>query len=218
MIPNTIAAFYAFLGLVAPGLVFQLLREQRRPALEETAFREASHIALTSLVFTTVAAMLLAVASRFVQSMPDISAWITRGNSYLEQHFWSVVITLLSEVVLACLIAWGVSTWLGRGQGTGAKTITKTSIWYQLFKESLPSDKVAWVQAELTDGSRVFGFVDFYTVGQKLAEREISLKGPDLAIQEKGGQVQKQVNFKYVTFKASEVLRMRVEHKPRIDT
>ena len=61
MAPDTLGALLAFLVFVAPGLCFELLRERRRPALEQTAFREASRIALTSLLFSG-AALVVVVA------------------------------------------------------------------------------------------------------------------------------------------------------------
>jgi Family of unknown function (DUF6338) len=83
MIPETFAALYAFLGLVAPGLIYQILREKRRPAVDETAFREASRIALTSLVFTTVATLLMTLLGVVAPGLfPDIAAWITTGKTY----------------------------------------------------------------------------------------------------------------------------------------
>ena len=37
MLPESLATFYAFLGLVAPGLTYELLRETRRPAPQTVA-------------------------------------------------------------------------------------------------------------------------------------------------------------------------------------
>jgi Family of unknown function (DUF6338) len=60
VIPQTAAALLAFPALVAPGIVFENLRERRRPSIEQTTFREISGIALASLYFTVLSLTLLA--------------------------------------------------------------------------------------------------------------------------------------------------------------
>jgi hypothetical protein len=72
VIPQTILALVGFLFLVAPGLVFEIRRERRRPVLEETTFREVSRTALASLVFSVLALAILAwVRAKWPESMPD---------------------------------------------------------------------------------------------------------------------------------------------------
>ena len=44
----------------------------------------------------------------------------------------------------------------------------------------MPKGKVAWTSVELSDGTRLWGYMDYFTVGQDLENRELSLKGPNL--------------------------------------
>jgi hypothetical protein len=62
VIPQTILSLVAFLFLVAPGILFELRRERRRPGRKETAFREAARTALASLLFSVAAVLVLLVA------------------------------------------------------------------------------------------------------------------------------------------------------------
>jgi hypothetical protein len=59
VVPQTIGALASFLALVAPGIVFELLRERRRAGARESAFHEASRVAVSSLAFTLAATMIL---------------------------------------------------------------------------------------------------------------------------------------------------------------
>jgi hypothetical protein len=43
------------------------------------------------------------------------------------------------------------------GPRRATTAIAQTSIWYQIFADDLPEDKVAWIQVELLDGTRVTG-------------------------------------------------------------
>ncbi|WP_405070390.1 DUF6338 family protein [Kribbella sp. NBC_01510] len=224
MIPEGVATLYGFLGLVAPGLLFQLLREKTRPGLEETAFREASRIAFTSLAFTTAAVSLLALLSLLIPSaFVDLATWIGDGSDYLKGHLWTAALSVLLTVALACGLAALTNYWLVRQMDDDDDaSIVKTSIWYQLFRGDLPKDKVAWVQAELSDGTRIWGYVDFYTVGQVIGEREISFKGPGLTVLRKGEAKQEEAEkdsyWKYVVVKASDVLMMKITHEQKKGT
>ena len=76
MVPETTGALLAFLGLIAPGLVYTLLRERRRPPEKMSAFREASRAALTSLGFIVVSLAVLVPLSLAGDWLPDIQQWL----------------------------------------------------------------------------------------------------------------------------------------------
>jgi uncharacterized membrane protein SpoIIM required for sporulation len=59
VIPQTVLSLVAFLFLVAPGILFELRRERRRPGRKETAFREAARTALAGLLFSVAAVLVL---------------------------------------------------------------------------------------------------------------------------------------------------------------
>lgn len=97
MIPEGFATFLTFLGLVAPGLVYQLVLERRQPRRGETTFREASRIALTSLAFTVTSLLALAIAQRFfapARWLVDIPALIEGRWTYVGKNVLVVVSNL----------------------------------------------------------------------------------------------------------------------------
>ena len=110
MIPQSIATFIGFLLLVAPGLLFELLREKRRAVIEETAFREASRIAFSSLMFTIGAVSVLGVIrAAFPELIPDPRRWLVQKGAYLDAHYRLIFRFALIEVLLArwaSLVLW----------------------------------------------------------------------------------------------------------------
>lgn len=187
MIPETLGAFLAFLGLVAPGLAFQLLRERRRPSIEETAFREATRIALTSLVFTVAALGVLALLhSGGALLVPDAAEWMRRGNAYLHDNLGLVSRTLLLELVIALGLVAFVD-WILRRSAPGR--IVPGSIWFQLFRQRCPDGATPWLHVKLEDDTEVWGYVGDYTPDQKLDNRELTIIGPKLQYRRGDGTV-----------------------------
>jgi hypothetical protein len=184
MVPDTLGAVLAFLGLVAPGVAFELLRERRRPTIEETAFREASRIALTSLVFTLGAGTILVLAhlagAPFVANPGE---WLRRGNAYAHDNLGLVSFTLLLQVALALALA-VLADWAFRRSAPGH--VVPGSIWFQLFRSRRPDGATPWVHLRLTDETEIWGYADDYTPDQRLDKRELTLVGPGLQYRRKG--------------------------------
>jgi hypothetical protein len=173
MLPTTTTQLFLFLALVAPGLVFELLRERRRPALEETAFREASRIALASVVFNVAAIAVLAVV-RTIHApwMPDPHAWLIHPVQYTHAHYALIARTVLVGLVLATGFA--ALTDLLRRRRSG--DIRSGGIWFQLFRADRPDNTVPWVSLRLTDGIEIAGFLSYYIPADDPDIREIALR------------------------------------------
>ena len=175
MVPQTILAFVAFLLLVAPGLFFEILREKRRPTIEETAFREASRTAFTSLIFTGVALALLAALRLWRPDLlPDPGRWLREKGRYLEAHYRLIAAFAVVELLLALALALTADRLLRR-RATGE--IVPGGIWFQILRVDRPKNKVPWVSVQLTDKTQIAGFLNYYTAAEKLENREIALKG-----------------------------------------
>jgi Family of unknown function (DUF6338) len=184
MIPDTLGAVVAFLGLVAPGVAFELLRERRRPSIEETAFREASRVALTSLVFTLGAGAILALA--FLAGAPflaDPTDWLRRGSDYALENLDLVTVTVLLQVSLALALAVLADRAFRR---SAPGDVVPGSIWFQLFRHRRPEGTSPWIHLRLTDETEIWGYADDYTPEQKLDNRELTLVGPGLQYRRKG--------------------------------
>ena len=176
--PQTFGALAAFLALVAPGIVFELRRERRRGGHRESVFREASRVALGSLVFSLVAMWVLIGLEAAGVPFADIVAWSTSGSAYVPQHLFIIVWTALAELALACGAAVTVDLLLARF-GREPATVRKLSAWTETLRRDCPPTAVPWVHVYLADGCSFFGALRSYTVGDA-AEREIVLDGKGL--------------------------------------
>ncbi len=181
MIPDTVGATLSFLAFVAPGLLFELLRERRRPSLDESTFREAGRVALTSLLFTIAAITGLYALGRVNGDwFIDPTAWAIEGTGYLQRNLGLVARSLLTELALAMTLAVVVDRFLRRrapGRITGS-----SDLWFQVFRVRRPGGSTPWVHVKLDDGSELWGYVGDYTAGRKLDERELTIVGPKLSM------------------------------------
>jgi len=186
VVPETAGALLAFLGLVAPGVLYELLRERRQAALNDSSFREASLVALLSLAFTLVSLGILALVRSIVPGwMPDPGAWLRHGSRYADRHYRLVVRTLAIEVGLACLAALAAYQLVARFGGPAGK-MHRRSVWFQVLRAARPKDMVPWVHVHLSDKTDIWGYVAYYSPEESLADREIALQGPGLAVQRLG--------------------------------
>lgn len=177
--PETLGALLAFLGFIVPGLAFELLRERRRPFIEETAFREASRIALTSALFSGVALLTLWGVETLLHPswVAQPATWLRDGNSYLAENLADVAGSIVVAVGLA--LAYAVIIDSIARNAAGAR-IVPGSVWFSLFREHRPAQATPWLHIRLVDGTEVWGYVGDYTPDQKLENRELVIEGPEL--------------------------------------
>jgi hypothetical protein len=214
MLPGSFATIYALLGLVAPGLLFQWLRERHLPLPERSPFREASRIALSSLIFSWLSIMVLALVSKAAPTLlVDLASWLEDGHTYIGEHLWLVAWSATVEVGLACAIAWFAALMLNRlaKSKSEASPIVYTTPWYEVLQASMTGDDVPWVLVTLTDGTKIWGKVHRYTLAQVGSdERQIALCGPGLATQRPGKGRKEEDYWKYILVDGSDISLMKV--------
>jgi hypothetical protein len=214
MVPESFATLYAFLGLVAPGLVYRMVRERRAPSGVESAFREASVVVFASLIFSALSVFLLALMSLVVPTaFVDLQAWVDRGGDYVGAHLWLAATSALIEVGLACVLAYIAGRHLNF-DGDEEAPIVRTSVWFRRFQAGVPKGQVAWTSVELTDGTRLWGYMDYFTVGQDLDNRELSLKGPNLTSERPNGSKVKDNYWTYYVVNGSDVRLLKIRYEP----
>lgn len=216
MIPETIGAFLAFLALVAPGLVYQLRRESVRASVAETAFREASRVALVSFVLSAAALAALAVVRLIHPAwMPDPGEWLRSGNSYVVRHYRLVVRTAVLAVATSCLLALAADL-VQRRFGSAHGNVSKTSIWFRVLRDERPPHRVPWVHLHLKSGADYWGFVGYYSAEMPQLDREISITGPGLQYRASQGAatVELDGDWHTVMIAASEIEYAKVTYLP----
>jgi hypothetical protein len=176
VIPQTVLSLVAFLFLVAPGILFELRRERRRPGRKETAFREAGRTALARLLFSVAAVLALLVAGRrWPTLLPDAERWLREGRRYCQAEYGVVVRFLLLELGVALLMAVLTDYAFGARQ---QPTIRPLSSWYRVFRTQLPAGTQPFVRLRVEDGTEYCGMLASYTADPDLADRELVLAPP----------------------------------------
>jgi hypothetical protein len=184
VVPQTIGALASFLALVAPGIVFELLREQRRAGPKETVFREASRVALSSLAFTVASTAILlgvhaATAKWFGWRLFADPVALVAKPDYVKQNVALIGWSAVAELVLACALAWAFDLVLARRRRE-RRSMGKQSAWVKVFREDRPENTACWVHVMLDDGNSFFGFLRSYDAVGDPDKREIVLEGTRL--------------------------------------
>jgi hypothetical protein len=176
VIPQTIAALLGFLFLVAPGLTFELLREHRRPPINETAFREASRVALASLAFTVVSLIVLIAGRAIIPSLlPDPAEWSKAGKAYIKDHYQLIAIASLLELIIAC----GIAALMAGTLGVRSRArIDPYSLWYMVLRQWPKRNELPLAMVEMDNGGSFFGRVRAYSHDKALVDRELVLGRP----------------------------------------
>jgi hypothetical protein len=111
MIPQTAATLVAFVLLVMPGITYEVIRERNLPPRDVSAFRETSRVVAASVIFTSLAVLVLWAARHFVPDLlvdPDAAV---RDDNYVSAQLGLTVRTVVAAVLLACLLAF-VGSWV----------------------------------------------------------------------------------------------------------
>jgi|ERR1035438_435144 hypothetical protein len=213
MIPDTLGALLAFLGLVAPGITFYLVLERRRPRQSSTTFREVSLVALASLGLTLAAVSLLALIHGVAPAVvPDVQEWIRQGNRYIADHPGTVFAGIGLDVIVACAL--GVAAgWLITRKSTAS--ISGAGSWYQILRKEQPPGTRPWIHVRLEDETEFWGYLRHYTPDDSANVREIVLGGTTLSWRRKGDTGRSSIGHSWdaVCLNADRIQYMRVIYK-----
>ena len=179
MIPEEWVTLLTFLGLVAPGLVLQVVLEAASPRIEETTFREASRVALSNFGFTLAALILCALARWIVPNVfPDLIALQEDGWAYVAAHPAKVLWPLLAIPLVASGLAAASGLIFTRDLSS---TLSAHGAWYQTLRLDRPEETVPWMHIRLKDDAEYWGHLRHYTEDDSADVREIVLGGRALA-------------------------------------
>ncbi|WP_410656327.1 DUF6338 family protein [Amycolatopsis sp. lyj-112] len=180
MIPQTFGTLVAFLALIAPGLAFELTRERKRPARSDSVFREASRIALASLILSAAAVVIqLALWKIWPQGSINLDKWTKLGNVYLQDNTTKIVGNLAAITLFSCFLGFATAQIVAFKTGEESVNIN-SSAWREALRSDRPRNAKVWVHVHLKDKTAFFGYLGSYSLAEKPDEREILLKGVTL--------------------------------------
>lgn len=161
---------------MTPGIVFELLRERRRPGYSETVFREVSRVAATSTLFSGLSLLLL-LGVRAVRPdwFPDTARAAGEGAAqYLATQDTAIALLTIAEVALACGLAW-LAFLVTAPQG---KVNPHSLLWNVLHCTAESPTAVPIATIKLDDGTLYMGYVAGTEWGVSVAEQDIALREP----------------------------------------
>lgn len=212
MVPTTWLAVLFFVLLVAPGLLYDLLAERRRPPAGESVFREVSRTVLASLIISTLSVSIL-VAIRWARPgwMPDPDSLFSGTGDYVGRHYRLILRTLLLEGCISLSIAAGFH-WI---RATRVRVrLRPVSTWTRVFREERPSGFLPHAQIRLTNGMTYIGQVGHFTADLETTDREIVLV-PPLYVKKPDGQFKDMPSeWQRVVLSGTSVESLIVQYRP----
>ncbi len=181
--PNSAASLVVFAALAAPGLVFYLVRDSRRPSRDKSALRETAGFVVVGLVCDILALLVFgAVRISWPKDTPDVGELIRRGSLYGQEHYayvaeWSVLI-LVVAVVFAVILG-ALDNFPGTRWPIGP--IIDESQWRTVFRTALLPGTLPYARAWLEDGTQLAGIVEWYSADtDETQDRDLVLVEPIL--------------------------------------
>ena len=143
--------------------------------LQQSTFREASRVALSSLLLTLGALFILYLVLLIEEEwLPDPYEWFRTGSQYVKQHPRSIGAFFIGELLIAQGLAWGAAAWLGRHDRAD---IRQGDIWHKVFSVDVPPNRHVQVLV-LTGNAEYRGILGGYTVNADFTNRELELQEP----------------------------------------
>lgn len=234
MVPQTALAVVAFILLIVPGIVFELLRQTQRPAFEQTALEEVARILVASIALGAAACSLLALVDVWADNVVvDISGVAAHGVGwYWSRHPGRVIATVGCEVVAATVLGVLVHRSLNapdkKGFAQRALTcgerflrhkptgqIVRFPVWWTVFRHARPSDAVTKLTVVKKDGTLVTGTLAAYSTGGANEERDVALHQP-IEVLRPGATAIEEVppGWKVMVISASEITEILVTWPP----
>lgn len=196
MVPSTVGAILAFAVFVVPGILFELLRQRRRPTLGRTTFEELTSIVLSSALFSALALAALVVV-RIVDPrwMPNPAAWLHDSTGYMERQYRLIARTFVVEALLACLFVALVHRSLNKegSRGYAARVVSRIDrwmrqdphqavgpfpVWWTVLRGLAPDQTATVVSVRTMDGRVFTGRVGAYTTSGSGKDRDLALRTP----------------------------------------
>lgn len=215
MTPDEAGSALAFLLFVAPGIFFDLLSRSRRVGAEESAFREVSRVALSSLPLSLLAAAAVGfVASRFPIVVHAVRAAEDGDLVWVSGEGAALLGAALTHLAVSCALAYALHRVLRRlGHG---QNIVPESQWTRVFRRDCPPGHDIHVRAKMTSGAvwigRLLGFSPDFEVDHRelVLGRPMQMRGPH---REKDSLVDVPPDYQRVILRGVEIAALAVQYE-----
>ncbi|HVA09082.1 MAG TPA: DUF6338 family protein [Acidimicrobiales bacterium] len=162
MLPTTGAALLAFLLLIVPGLLFELIRESRKPTPSRSSLREGTWVLFVGAMASAGALLVLAIArAGFSWSMPDPRLWLAHPVEYQTEHYRLVARTLALGFFLACAlgaVAGGIAIRIDKSKSVATRVSSTPALFTALYRDVKGTGKpVPFVTVHTTAGVKYMG-------------------------------------------------------------
>lgn len=211
MIPTTVGSLVSFLLLLAPGILWELLRARRQPGVKQTALVELSRIVLFSLVATaTSVAILFWVWSDLYRAPMNDGQWPNSLSSAVPY-----ILAVATTSGGACLVVGALGLVL-RLFG-GKSRIKGVRVWHQAFVEWKKADSESpYLIVEMLSDTTWRGCLKAFDSDPEDSQRSIAL-GPPLSRKrpQDGGFTSKSPRVATVILPEGQIRSIQIAHPPR---
>jgi Family of unknown function (DUF6338) len=172
-----VASVVIFVLIVAPGIVFELSRQRRRPARSDSAFVEASRVLLAGVMAAAGTLVLLGLARLCGGgALASPSRLIDSPGRYTATYAARVGVTAMAYLVIASTLAALAADLLRHGGRT--LDIVPDSAWVVGLSTFAPVASQIQVSVTMQDGTTFVGIPITWTTDPATTDREMILTRP----------------------------------------
>ena len=175
MLPTGVAAFVALVALI-PAWYYRRRTEVVRPPGTRSSLSEVLEYLAVAALTTGPAAIAAALAPTWwATRVFDAAEWLRSGTPYLADHLRGAAIVLVLILLVALLLAEGMS-WIAR-RGVPDEFHPSGTVWSRALAERL-AGTYPWVGVMLQDGTLVEGVLNTIDLSASGDDRDLALGAP----------------------------------------
>lgn len=175
MIPANLVGLTLFVLAVAPGWVWVRVAEKRQVRPDRSSLLEAAELVVTGVIFTAVAAALVAGIGNRIGWIPELRELTARGSTFAQDEPYRIGATAAIVFALSLATAYGTARLVYRGKD--ASLVPAGSVWRDVFGEG-GKGRPIFVSAALEDGRVVEGYLYSYSTDSEGSDRDLALQAP----------------------------------------
>src|ERR1700722_9504940 len=171
--PTTLGGLAIFVVFLTPGFLNYLQRKRRVPQRKLSPLVEVATLLSVSVFTNLLAIGLFALVRTFLpKHTPNVQQILIQGSTYIDPRIGYIAAWSLGILVTSCIIAVLVGSGVIPFDRLITPLIIDNSAWYQVF-DSAPDNAKIYVGCDLSDGSYVSGYLDYYNTDvDEVADRD----------------------------------------------